>query len=321
MKEEYTIKSVELSDSELEKINQFTRTPIGAEKIYAFNVTLCNNDVDRDYEKFSLEALNELAKLFIGKTGIKDHSMKSSDQTARVYDTWVEKIDGKKTSDGEDFYCLKAKAYMLKNENTAGFIDEIEAGIKKEVSVSCSMGKSICSVCGQDRRVGRCEHIPGKIYNSKAAFVLLDNAVDAYEFSFVAVPAQREAGVTKMFNINKGEILKMEDITKALKECTDSITLSKAQADSIAEYIKGLEDDAKLAKEYKKGLTDEVVRLCAVAMPQMDIEIFKGVAQVMTASELKSFKNAFSKANYDKSAALQIKDGEKIKNGFNQFKL
>lgn len=259
--------------------------------------------------------------MFLGRTGIKDHSMKASDQTARIYDTWVEKVEGRKTADGDDYYRLMAKAYMVRNDETEGFITEIEAGIKKEVSVSCSMGKSICSVCGKDRRQERCEHIPGKVYNSKTAFAILSEARDAYEFSFVAVPAQREAGVTKTFKISGKETLNMEDIMKTLKGCTDSIVLTKAQAENTVEYIENLRDEAKLGSEYKKSLTDEVVRLCAVAMPDMDIETFKGVAQVMTAKELLSFKKAFSKTNYDKSVSLQIKENSNTDNQFNQFKM
>lgn len=321
MREGFTIKSVELTEQELEKINTFTRTPFDADRLYAFNLALCNNDVDRDFEKFSLEALQELSQMFLGRTGIKDHSMKSSDQTARIYDTWVERVDGRKTADGEDFYRLMAKAYMVRNDETEGFITEIEAGIKKEVSVSCSMGKSICSVCGKDRRQERCEHIPGKVYNGKTAFVILSDARDAYEFSFVAVPAQREAGVTKTFKFSEKEALNMEEIIKTLKDCTDSVVLTRAQAESAVEYIESLKDEAKLGSEYKKSLTDEVVRLCAVAMPDMDIETFKGVAQVMTAKELLSFKKAFSKTNYERSASLQIKENGNTDNKFNQFKM
>lgn len=320
MKENFTIKSVQLNDSELEKINRYTRTPFAADKLYAFNVTLCNNDIDRDNEKFSVEALNQLAQLFMGKTGITDHSMRSSDQKARIYDAWVEKSDGRKTADGEDFYCLKAKAYMVRSIETEQLITEIEAGIKKEVSVSCSMGKSICSVCGTDRHTGRCEHVPGKMYNGEKAFAILSDAQDAYEFSFVAVPAQREAGVTKAYKFSEREAMDMKDLVKAFKNCGDSIVLSKAQAGSAAEYIENLENEAALGREYKKSLSEEVIRLCAAAIPEMDMEVFSGVVQVMTAKELRSFKKAFSKTNCDRSASLQIKNNGDT-NQFNQFKI
>ena len=57
--------------------------------------------------------------------------MKTSDRTARIFETWIEKCDGRKTADGEDYYALRAKAYMVRNDENKSFITEIEAGIKK----------------------------------------------------------------------------------------------------------------------------------------------------------------------------------------------
>ena len=143
--------------NDLKKIHNYTRREVTAEELYVFDVTLCNNDIDRDFERFSVEALNEMAPMFIGKTGIFDHSMKTSDQKARIFETRVEKENGKKTLDNMDFYSLKARAYMLNNEENKSLIDEIDAGIKKEVSVSCSMSRSVCSVCSADTKKHRCE--------------------------------------------------------------------------------------------------------------------------------------------------------------------
>ena len=85
----YVEKSFTASDEDLKKINQYTRRDFDADSLYVFTVTLCDNDIDRDYEKFSLSALEKLKKLFVGKTGISDHSMKASDQKARIFDTWI----------------------------------------------------------------------------------------------------------------------------------------------------------------------------------------------------------------------------------------
>lgn len=302
----YIEKDFSPQESDLQKINSFTRSEFGADSLYIFSAALCNNDVDRDYEKFSVQALEELSKKFLGKTGISDHSMKASDQKARIFDTWVEKVEGRKTADGEDFYQLKAKAYMVRSRENADLITEIEAGIKKEVSVSCSMGSSVCSICGCDKRKGYCEHIAGREYNGKTAFIILSDVRDAYEFSFVAVPAQREAGVTKSLKYVKGKN-EMTQIIKTLKNCGDEIVLSAEQAEEIVKGFENLSEEAALGREYKKGLTNEVISLCAKAMPEMDLTIFSGVAQVMTTKELLSFKKAFAKSNKPEGAVLQLK--------------
>ena len=86
---------------ELELINKYTLTPADENSVFTFALTLCDNEIDRDGERFSIESLRTLAELFKGKTGIYDHSCSSRDQTARIYQTQVITDSGKKTSDGE----------------------------------------------------------------------------------------------------------------------------------------------------------------------------------------------------------------------------
>lgn len=307
-----------VADAEdMAKINQFSRRELTPDEVYTFNVTLCNNDVDRDYEKFSINALNEMAQLFVGKTGISDHSMKSSDQKARIYECFVEKEEGKLTQDGEPFYCLKAKAYMLNNEDNKALIDEIDAGIKKEVSVSCSMGSSVCSICGKDKRIERCEHINGRSYNGKLCFSILDNASDAYEFSFVAVPAQREAGITKSFKLK--EEAKTGEIIKSMVEADGDVTISKKQAKELSAYIDSLKDEARLGEEYKKQLSKEVISLFAKSFPNMDSQLFSSITSVMTTKELLGFKDGMTKTEMPKP---QLAPSNKQSNKNNsQFKI
>ena len=146
------------------------------------------------------------------------------------------------------------------------------------------------------------------------------SAKDAYEFSFVAVPAQRDAGVTKAFRI-KGDF-SMTDILKTIKSCDGEVLLSKSQANSLASYIDNLEQEAKLGEEYKKSLVKEVTKLCAISFPEMDTKVFNGVAEVMTTNELKSFRDGFNKMaskNIPKPQILQNNDNKK--RDFSQFQI
>lgn len=308
-----------IDSTDLEKINQFSRRELSADEVYTFNVTLCNNDIDRDFEKFSVEALNEMAKLFVGKTGISDHSMKSSDQKARIFDAYVEKQDGEFTADGEELYCLKAKAYMLNNDDNKNLIDEIDAGIKKEVSVSCSMGSAKCSICGADKRNEHCGHILGRSYKGKLCFSILSNAGDAYEFSFVAVPAQRGAGVTKSFDFNE-EVINTNDIIKSINSCDDEVVISKSQAKELSAYIDGLKQEAELGEEYKKQLTKEVVGLLSKALPNLDGELLMSVTSVMTTKELLGFKNGIAKSEAHPKPQL-ASSKKSTNNNHSQFRI
>ena len=307
------------TNEDLAKIQQFSRRELLPEEIYVFNVDLCNNDVDRDYEKFSVETLKQMAELFVGKTGIFDHSMKSADQTARIFDAFVEKVNGKKTADGEDFYSLKAKAYMLNNEQNRSLIDSIEAGIKKEVSVSCSVDKAYCSICHTDRKRAACEHKKGKMYGDRLCFNILTDATDAYEFSFVAVPAQREAGVTKSFSIK--EEAEMQDIVKMISQ-GDEITLSKSQTNELYSYIEGLKQEAELGEAYKKKLIKQVVDLFKSAFPKMDEALFVSVASVMTSKELLGFCDGMKKSLNESKIKPQLAVKAETKmNDYSDFKI
>ena len=179
-----------VSGEELEKINGYAREPLTEDKVFVFRVALCDNDIDRDGEKFSSGALRKLAELFKGRTGIFDHDPKSSKQTARIFDTWVETLPGKITTDGEVYRRLMAKAYMVRTASNGDLISEIQGGIKKEGSISCTMGKKLCSVCGEDIHKGSCGHEKGGEYGGMLCYHILDEPLEAYEWSFVAVPAQ-----------------------------------------------------------------------------------------------------------------------------------
>ena len=184
----------------LEKINQFTRRELSEEEVYLFDVILCDNNIDRDCEAFSEKALEQMQKLFIGKTGIFDHNLKSAGQTARIYDTELLTDPNRKTQDGRNFISLKAHAYMIRTESNADFIKEIDAGIKKEVSISCRAGKKICSVCGVRARlepVVRAGYRPRErtLLHRNDARLGVRRIVDQLAAESVDVRAVRRAGI------------------------------------------------------------------------------------------------------------------------------
>lgn len=50
----YVEKGFSPSTEDLKKINKYTRREFDADSLYVFTVILCDNDIDRDFEKFSL---------------------------------------------------------------------------------------------------------------------------------------------------------------------------------------------------------------------------------------------------------------------------
>ncbi len=194
--------ALEATEAELRAINKHTMAPLTAEDVFVFRAVLCDNEIDRDFERFSLKALQQLQKLFLGKTIIKDHRWMADNQVARIYATELVQSD-KATKSGELYTQLVAHCYMVKTAGNADLIAEIKGGIKKEGSVGCSVSSSICSICGTDNAKSYCRHYAGRSYEKEGGAQIctftLDGARDAYEFSLVAVPAQKAAGVSKSY--------------------------------------------------------------------------------------------------------------------------
>ena len=252
---------------QLESINAQAKAELKPEQVYVFSLRLCDDQVDRDMERFDTAALPALAKMFIGKTGIVDHKWSSDGQVARIFETEV--IREERCS------YIKAWAYIRRGGAAEEVIADIEAGIKKEVSVGCAMGRSVCSVCGGE--YGQCGHQKGEYYDGQLCCAILKEPMDAYEFSFVAVPAQREAGVLKGLG-HSGT---------TLKELADEFGVQ-------GEY-RALWKQAQLGQRYEKELQDHVVRLCLSLDLGVEEPVLRSVVQKAPAEELVKLRDALEK--------------------------
>ncbi|MDL2300432.1 hypothetical protein LJC01_02170 [Clostridiaceae bacterium OttesenSCG-928-D20] len=255
---------------EIGLINAFAKTELKEEEVYTFSVLLCDNEVDRDYERFTEKTLFELSELFVGVTGISDHNWSAGNQKSRIYRTEIVTDENVKTTTGEPYMYLKGYCYMLKSEANAEEIAEIEAGIRKETSIGCKIEKALCSICGNELGSPDCGHIKGSEYNGKLCYGELSEASDAYEWSFVAVPAQKKAGVLKKFE-QKTE-------NEAEKSFSDE----------------ALQKQAELGRKYLSSLEKEVLRLALLA----DRELYKVLSKKASRMEeetLLGLKNLFEK--------------------------
>ena len=253
--------------AQLEAINGQAKAAMTAEQVYVFSLRLCDDQVDRDMERFDTNALPALAKLFIGKTGIVDHQWSSGNQVARIFAAEVVQEDR--------VSYIKAWAYIRRGGHADEVIADIEAGIKKEVSVGCSMGMAVCSVCGGE--YGTCGHQKGESYDGMTCHVILKEPMDAYEFSFVAVPAQRSAGVLKG----------MGGGNRCLKELADEFGAQQ-------EY-RTLYKQAQLGVEYEKQLRQDVVRLCLSLELGAEEPVLRSIMDKAGAEDLKALKAALEK--------------------------
>lgn len=283
---------------EMKLINSYCRHVMKESEVYTFSVVLCDNDIDRDFECFTNEALEKLRELYVGKTGILDHSNKSANQTARVFSAEVEKVPGRLTKTGEEYYRLKARAYMPRIDKNKDFISEIETGIKKEVSIGCAVSKKYCSICGASLDSEACNHEKGKYYEQEGkaslCYTILDEPTDAYEWSFVAVPAQVNAGVIKTrLGVGGEQRTDVNAIIKYIRQGKE-ICLNSEQAFKVGAYLREVEKMADMGKAYRNKLEDEIVEFSSVTEPSLDSEMMTSVCKKLSSDELKEFHKFFS---------------------------
>ena len=281
-----------LSPEDLAAINKLSRRELGAEEIYAFAVRLCDNQTDRDDEYFDRAALEKLAGLFVGKTGIFDHNWSAREQTARIYRTEVVEEPGMITEAGEPGCWLKGWAYMLRTPETEPVIAQIEGGILKEVSVSCAVSRCLCSICGNDiGDRGLCSHVKGRIYEGRRCIVRLADPTDAYEWSFVAVPAQPQAGVVKNWGGSLRQML-----------------AAVRQDGPWREELRTLEKQAETGRKYLEGLRQETVRLGLLAERELPGDTLRAIADKLDGEELEALRRCFEK-RLERVMALPVQLG------------
>lgn len=231
-----TVSPMEATEEDLKKINKYAVIPVKAEDVFIFKVTMADNEQDdRNFMPFDLKALQALKKLYPGKTMLKDHSRRADSQIARIYDTELVQNASKQTELGELHTELDAKVYMIRTESNKDLIAEIAGGIKKEVSTSCTPEKMVCNICGTDNMQKYCRHWPGVEYTiedgsatgtKKRCKMLLSGAKEAYELSFVAVPAQPRAGTHKSVGFTK-PVAETEVEDPANKDQTENNPIDK----------------------------------------------------------------------------------------------
>ena len=255
----------EATAQDLELIAALARRPLSGEEVYTFSVRLCDNEIDRDFERFTVQTLEELAPLFVGRAGIFDHQWSARGQAARIYKTEIVREPERVTRAGDGYCWLKGCAYMVRTDSNRDLIAEIEGGIKKEVSVGCSVEHAVCSVCGCDRTQTDCGHEKGQEYGGQLCWADLEGAGDAYEFSFVAVPAQPAAGVVK--------------------------TAWRGGRQEAAR----LEEEAALGRKCLEELRGEVVRLALLCDRELSAQAMRSLADKLSHQELEELRRSYAR--------------------------
>jgi len=202
---------------------------IQPEHLFCYPVRLCDDQIDRDGERFSQTALQSIAGFVVGKAGIRNHSWQVEGVHSRIYKAEVEQT--------EAGACVVGYAYTLDTEANKALIEGIKSGLLQEVSIGFNSTEKA-------QQVGCVEIV---------------DVDDVYEWSFVAVPAQKGSGVVKGYRQedDKG----VTDVDE--KELKAKIAELEAEVSKKSLQIKQLEDDAR-AKVLEDAIANALDGLEAV---------------------------------------------------------
>lgn len=247
-------------EKDLELINNCTLIPLKAEDVFVYKVQLCDNDIDRVGDKMTPEFLEAVSEKIKGVVGLKDHDWRAENQLSRLYDAEVAEDPTTLTKLGEPRKYVLGKAYTLSKYKD--YIEKINSGLLKEVSISFESEGDTCSICGEHTekdysgRACCCHgHVAGEVYDGKICYNNITKLKDVLEWSLVPVPCQKGAGVSKK-NYGGGIMRKVEYLIKSFmtsKAYEGADAEDKAALESVLEA----EDGAELSAEDIEHLVEE----------------------------------------------------------------
>jgi len=99
-------------------------------------VRLADNETDRDYERFSVSALHDMAKLYAGRNGVIGEDINGKRQWGRILSCEVRTNPNKLTRSGEIYTYLEARVIIPRTNENDKLLNDFECVWEKEVSRS-----------------------------------------------------------------------------------------------------------------------------------------------------------------------------------------
>lgn len=163
-------------------------------------VRLADNEIDRDYERFSIPALRNMARMFVGKKGIIGEDKLGKTQWGRILSCEVRTDNTKITKAGEVYTSLEARVLINNTSENFSLLNRMMSKVQKG-SVSCSVAHRICSVCGTDESKYSCVHTKGKLFYDKPAYRILWDVTEVYEWAIERPPEISNCAPEKLISI------------------------------------------------------------------------------------------------------------------------
>lgn len=179
------------SKDELAIINQgYSNTELAPADVLVFTLRSADTEADRQNERFSEDALADMARLSLDKAFLIDHKWETTSQVGKIFAATAQ--DG----------ALYQKIYVLNDPMNDPIIKNVLAGIYNKVSVgfASNLKDMLCDSCADGKSIydSSCPHMPGGTDSQgNKTTVTIKGVNDYYEVSLVPIPAQRDAGIRR----------------------------------------------------------------------------------------------------------------------------
>jgi len=193
-------------EGDLSLIKQFALDQeITTEDVHVRAMYLCNDLVDYYFTRFDEADLDAIAEMLPGQSVIVGHKREMA-PIARFYKAEkVVRTDKKFINEetGEDVRWIKAYFYWPTGvEGSEDMRKKIDTGVWKEISISWSYKRCVCSICGKDMLQGMaalfadededvCKHRLGKQYEGKLCYGTVKDITKVLEGSVVFKGGQK----------------------------------------------------------------------------------------------------------------------------------
>ncbi|HUT74991.1 MAG TPA: hypothetical protein VM221_09205 [Armatimonadota bacterium] len=143
--------------AELELVNRFARRALAADEVYVGECDLCNDRVDRAFERFTVAVLADFADSLPGKSLLAGH-----DHGSLPLGLW---FDARLRGDERGVTHLRPSYYIVKTRDNEHHRAQLDGGVYRYASIGFRAQDLVCDICGKSWFGWECEHYPGQAYD------------------------------------------------------------------------------------------------------------------------------------------------------------
>lgn len=148
----------------LDAIQSLAQREVSPDEFHVRGMLLCNSRRDYYYSRFSLGALDEIAEMVPGAPVMTGHDYRTlpigrffAAKHTRIEESGVPK---------RDQHWVEALYFAPKDAEGDTFVNRVDLGIWREVSIGFRLASAPCSICSKN--IWACEHIPGEVYGKQS---------------------------------------------------------------------------------------------------------------------------------------------------------